>query len=219
MTPRSGEDARASLADDLQFARQLAAVATELALTYFQRGVVTQRKPDGSPVSEADVAVERRLRELISEQRPSDGVLGEELGETGSRERRWVLDPIDGTSNFVTRRPLWGTHIALEVEGEIVLGVITRPVLGASWWASRGAGAYRGAAGSERRLRVSGVNQLGESRVTLWTHQEDPAIARLGQRCRWVQPTLDSLLRVAEGELDALVDRSGAPWDLAPAVV
>ena len=215
MTLQSG----GSLGEELAFARRLAAVADELALEFFQRGVVTQRKPDGSPVSEADVAVERRLRQLISEQRPADGVQGEELGETGSRERRWVLDPIDGTSNFVARRPLWGTHIALEIEGEIVVGVITRPVLGASWWASRGAGAFRGAAGSERRLRVSGVNQLLESRVTLWTHSEDSSIERLSQNCRWQQPTLDSLLGVAEGELDALVDRSGAPWDIAPAVV
>jgi len=204
---------------DLEFARQLAAVASELALDYFRRGVATQLKPDGSPVSEADVEIERRLRQLICERHPGDGVLGEELGETGSRERRWVLDPIDGTSNFVAGRPLWGTHVALEVEGEIVVGVITRPVLGASWWASRGAGAFRGAAGSERRLRVSGVNQLVESRVTLWTHSEDPSVERLSQSCRWQQPTLDSLLGVAEGELDALVDRSGAPWDIAPAVV
>jgi histidinol-phosphatase len=130
-----------------------------------------------------------------------------------------VLDPIDGTSNFVARRPLWGTHVALEVEGEVQLGVITRPVLGTSWWASRGAGAFRGGAGGERRLRVSSVKQLAESRVTLWTHSEDSSVERLTQSCHWIHPTLDSLLRVAEGELDALVDRSGAPWDIAPAVV
>jgi histidinol-phosphatase len=208
--------------DDLEFARQLAAVASELALDYFRRGVATQLKPDGSPVSEADVEIERRLRQLIGEQRPSDGVLGEELGETGSRERRWVLDPIDGTSNFVAGRPLWGTHVALEVGGEIVVGVITRPVLGASWWASRRGGAHRSDAGpvpSTRRLQVSRVRELRESRVTLWTHQDDPTIDQLNQHCRWVHPNLDALLRVAEGELDALVDRSGKPWDLAPAVV
>jgi histidinol-phosphatase len=206
--------------NDLEFARQLAAVASELALDYFRRGVATQLKPDGSPVSEADVEIERRLRQLIGERHPGDGVLGEELGETGSRQRRWVLDPIDGTSNFVAGRPLWGTHVALEVEGEIVVGVITRPVLGASWWASRGQGAHRtdGDAGT-RRLQVSHVQELSTSRVTLWTHQDDPTIARLNQICRWVQPNLDALLRVAEGEMEALVDRSGKPWDLAPAVV
>jgi histidinol-phosphatase len=206
--------------DDLEFARQLAAVASELALEYFRRGVATQLKPDGSPVSEADVEIERRLRQLIRERQPGDGVLGEELGETGSRERRWVLDPIDGTSNFVAGRPLWGTHVALEIEGEIVVGVITRPVLGASWWASRGGGAHRAddSAGT-RQLQVSRVQALSESRVTLWTHQEDPTIDLLNQNCRWVHPNLDALLRVAEGELEALVDRSGKPWDLAPAVV
>jgi len=206
---------------ELAFARRLADVAAELALEYFRRGVSAQRKPDGSQVTEADVAVERQLRQLIAEERPLDGVLGEELGETGSSARRWVLDPIDGTSHFIAGRPAWGTHVALELEGEIVVGVITRPVLGTSWWASRGAGAHRSGSGSEpsTRLAVSRVSELRESRVTLWNHAEDPTVQRLKGHCRWIHPELDCLLRVAEGQLDALVDRSGKPWDLAPAVV
>jgi len=220
MTQESGGDAGASFAEDLAFARRLADVASALAIEYFRRGVAVRLKPDGSPVSEADVAVERRLRQLIAEQRPLDGVLGEELGETGSTTRRWVLDPIDGTSHFVAGRPHWGTHVALELEGEIVVGVITRPVLGTSWGASRGAGAHRsGSAPNTSRLAVSRVSELRESRVTLWTHAEDPTIQRLARHSRWIHPDLDCLLRVAEGELEALVDRSGKPWDLAPAVV
>ncbi|MEO8184077.1 MAG: inositol monophosphatase family protein [Deltaproteobacteria bacterium] len=228
MTGQTGAGAEASLAVDggfaveLAFARRLADVAAELALEYFRRGVSAQLKPDGSQVTEADVAVERRLRQLIAEERPLDGVLGEELGETGSTARRWVLDPIDGTSHFIAGRPAWGNHVALELEGEIVVGVITRPVLGTSWWASRGAGAHRSGSGSDpntRRLAVSRVSELRESRVTLWNHAEDPTVQRLKGHCRWIHPELDCLLRVAEGELDALVDRSGKPWDLAPAVV
>jgi histidinol-phosphatase len=223
MRPSSADPAeRSSLEADLGFARHLAAVASELALDYFRRGVAAQLKPDGSPVSEADVEVERRLRQLIAEQRPEDGILGEELGASGPTERRWILDPIDGTRNFVAGRPRWGTHVALELDGEIVVGVITRPVLGSSWWASRGGGAHRSdnsPSAAECRLAVSRVNELRAGRVTLWTHTLDTTIERLEQSCSWVEPTLDSLLRLAEGELDALVDRSGKPWDLAPAVV
>jgi histidinol-phosphatase len=112
--------------------------------------------------------------------------------------------------------------VALELDGEIVVGVITRPVLGSSWWASRGGGAHRSdnsPSAAECRLAVSRVNELRAGRVTLWTHTLDTTIERLEQSCSWVEPTLDSLLRLAEGELDALVDRSGKPWDLAPAVV
>lgn len=218
--PRS---APASIDDDLAFARHLAQVASELSLAHFRRGVVGKVKPDGSPVTDADVEVERRLRQLIAEHRPSDGVLGEELGESGSLERRWVIDPIDGTRNFLERRPLWGTHVALELQGEIVVGVITRPVLGSSWWARRGGGAYRAdspPSAGEQRLNVSSVGSLRSGRVALWMYEPDPVVERrVTRHCQCVEPTLDSLLRLAEGHLEALVDSSGRPWDLAPAVV
>jgi histidinol-phosphatase len=219
--PRPTPDA--SLDDDLTFARHLAQVASELSLQFFQRGVASKLKPDGSPVTDADVEVERVLRQLIAEQRPNDGVLGEELGQTGSLERRWVLDPIDGTRNFMEHRPLWGTHVALEVAGEIVVGVITRPVLGSSWWARRGGGAHRSdgpPSAGERRLSVSSVGSLQRGRVSLWMYDPNPALEqRVAQHCQCVEPSLDSLLRLAEGHLEALVDSSGRPWDVAPAVV
>lgn len=219
--PRGPADA--SLDDDLSFARHLARIASELSLEYFQRGVVGKVKPDGSPVTDADVEIERKLRQLIAEHRPGDGVLGEELGETGSLERRWVLDPIDGTRNFLEHRPLWGTHVALELAGEIVVGVITRPVLGSSWWARRGGGAHRTdspPSPGDRRLRVSSVDSLRRGRASLWMYEPDPAVEeRVTRHCQCVEPSLDSLLRLAEGHLEALVDSSGRPWDLAPAVV
>jgi histidinol-phosphatase len=127
-----------------------------------------------------------------------------------------VLDPIDGTSNFVAGRPLWGTHVALQVGGEIVVGVITRPVLGASWWASRGGGAHRADSApvpSTRRLQVSRVQQLRESRVTLWTHQDDPTIQSAEPELPLGPSQPGRAAATRGGELEALVDRSGKPWD------
>src|SRR5262249_5683638 len=128
---------------DLDIARQLAVLASEIALRYFQCGVSAETKRDGTPVTVADREVERALLQALTLFRPGDAALGEELGARGSSTRRWLLDPIDGTFNFVRGNSQWGTHIALEVEGHIILGVITRPAQGLIWWACRGCGAYR----------------------------------------------------------------------------
>jgi histidinol-phosphatase len=211
-----------SFSDDLALARQLAALASEVALDYFHRGVSTEYKPDGTPVSQADLEIERSLGDFLARRRPGDAVFGEELGARGHSSRRWLFDPIDGTSNFVAGSSQWGTHVALQYERQIVLGIITRPVLGLSWWACRGCGAYRSGAskGSDAvRLHVSTKSILMASRVTMWTHEDDPMVARLKQSAAWVEPDLDAILRLAEGELDAVIDRLGKPWDHAPAVV
>jgi len=207
---------------DVEFARYLAGVAAEMGLDLLRRGLVVESKPDGSPVSNADVAIERRLLELLAAQRPADAVLGEELGARGEGRRRWIIDPIDGTMNFVAGKPEWGNHIALEYDGRIVIGVITRPVLGQLCWASRGRGAYRvytAAPGAEVRLRVSDTQQLEGSRITLWAHAGDPLAERLRQKASWVQSDLNGILLLAAGEFDAVIDRTGKPWDHAPAVV
>jgi histidinol-phosphatase len=132
-----------SFSDDLALARQLAALASEVALDYFHRGVSTEYKQDGTLVSQADIEIERSLVDFLARRRPGDAVLGEELGALGDSSRRWLFDPIDGTSNFVAGSSQWGTHVALQDDRQIVLGIITRPVLGLSWWACRGCGAYR----------------------------------------------------------------------------
>jgi histidinol-phosphatase len=211
-----------SVSDDLALARQLTALASEIALDYFHRGVSTKYKLDGTPVSRADIEVERSLVDLLAQHRPGDAVLGEELGSAGESSRWWLIDPIDGTSNFVAGSSQWGTHVALQYEQQIVLGIITRPALGLSWWACRGCGAYRiGASESSEavRLHVSAKSILIESRVTMWTHKDDPRIARLKRSATWVEPDLDDILRLAEGEIEAVIDRQGKPWDHAPAVV
>lgn len=211
-----------SVSDDLALARQIAALASEMALDYFQRGAPMKYKPDGTPVTHADIEIERSLADILARRRPGDAILGEEFGAVGASSRRWLIDPIDGTSNFVAGSPQWGTHVALQYEQQIVLGVITRPALGLSWWACRGCGAYRSSAVESLdavRLQVSAKSILISSRVTMWTHEDDPLIARLKRSSTWVEPELDAILRLAEGELEAVVDRQGKPWDHAPAVV
>jgi histidinol-phosphatase len=211
-----------SVSDDLALARQLAALASELALDYFQRGAPTKYKPDGTPVSHADIEIERNLVDILARRRPGDAVLGEEFGALGDSSRRWLIDPIDGTSNFVAGSSQWGTHVALQYEQQIVLGIITRPVLGLSWWACRGCGAYRSGtleSSDAVRLHVSAKSILISSRVTMWTHEGDPMIARLKRSATWVEPDLDAILRLAEGEIEAVIDPQGKPWDHAPAVV
>ena len=208
--------------DDLELAHRLALVAGELALDYFRRGVGVTLKADGSAVSEADVEIERALRALLTRHRPDDAVLGEELGSSGSSSRRWLIDPIDGTSEFVVGRPEWGTHIALQQAGDVVLGVITRPVLGCVWWASRGRGAYRAGTGSQARpvrLQVSPATELRGSRVTAWADDRSATVVSLKENAVWVEPDLGAILRVAEGELEGVVDPSGKAWDHAPLVV
>jgi histidinol-phosphatase len=207
---------------ELAIARRLAVVASEIALHYFHRGVSADTKSDGTPVTVADREIEQTLVEALTRFRPEDAVLGEEFGARGASSRRWLLDPIDGTSNFVSGNSQWGTHVALELDEHIVLGVITRPARGLSWWACRGCGAYRSesAPGStDVRLHVSTQAELRASRVTVWTNEIDPMLDRLRRQAQWVEPSLDAILRLAEGGLEAVIDRSGKPWDHAPAVV
>jgi histidinol-phosphatase len=207
---------------ELVIAKQLAALASEIALHYFHRGVPADTKPDGTPVTVADREIEQALRDALTRFSPDDAILGEELGATGTSARRWLLDPIDGTSNFVAGNSQWGTHVALEVDERIVLGVITRPVQGLSWWAVRGGGAYRSdlaRRASDVRLRVSTRAELNASRVTVWTNAIGPIVERLRRQAKWVEPDLDAILRLAEGSLEAVIDPNGKAWDHAPLVV
>lgn len=143
------------LSSDLALALALGERASEVALPLFRRGVVSHQKPDGSLVTEADTEVERHLLALLGEQRPDDAVLSEESGCHGSSTRRWILDPIDGTSFFASGRESWGTHVALEQHGQLVLGLITRPVAGHWCWATRGGGRFVPASARAARRRSS----------------------------------------------------------------
>lgn len=218
--------------DDLHFALQLADEADIISLAGFRRSdLVVQTKPDLTPVTEADQAIERRLRELIADARPDDGVLGEEfdsLEPTGST-RRWVLDPIDGTKQFVRGLPSWGTLIALETTEDdgthARVGVVSAPALGARWWAARGYGAYKTdpASREPRKLRVSAVGHLADA---VMSYSGTKAWEEHG-RADGFQRLLDAVWRtraygdfwshmlVAEGAVDLSPEPELSRWDMA----
>lgn len=124
-------------------------------------------KADASHVTEADLATERAIRDLLAVERPDDGVFGEEFGITGDSRRRWVIDPIDGTANYLKGIPMWTTLIALEVDGIPRVGVVSHPAIGRRWWGATGLGAWTaGPDGELRSLSVSGVDAVSEASVS-----------------------------------------------------
>lgn len=155
---------------DLALAQRLADAADAITLTRFgAQDLQIDRKPDATPVTDADRAVESRIRELIGEVAPDDAVHGEEFADTGSGPRRWILDPIDGTKNFLRGVPVWATLIALTVDGAVDTAVVSAPALGRRWWAVRGYGAWTSDPqldDQSRRLTVSTVDQLVDASLS-----------------------------------------------------
>jgi histidinol-phosphatase len=201
---------------DLDLARRMGAVADEVALHYFDRDYQWGWKGDGSPVTEADLAVEEALLRMLAAERPDDHVLSEERGVIGGTgPRRWLLDPIDGTSYFLDGSGAWGSHIALEVDGEIVVGLISRPTLGRSWWAAKGAGAW---SSDEQRLEVTTTDSLEGARLAGYVRPGSRWRAEVARRATWLHST-SPILDLIEGRLDAILSEGGYPWDHAPAVV
>src|SRR3954465_15308418 len=133
------------LTDDLRLAHLLADDADSIAMSRFKSlDLHVTAKPDLTPVSDADTAAEQAIRRTLSRARPRDAVHGEEMADTGWGPRRWVIDPIDGTKNYVRGVPVWAALIALMINNEVVVGVVSAPALGRRWWASLGGGAYVG---------------------------------------------------------------------------
>ena len=178
------------LAADLALALELAALADDTARAELATGVRTETKPDGTPVTNVDLAVDRVLVDALRIARPDDAVLSEESGVHGDGARGWILDPIDGTFNLVRGHRHWGTHVALEVDGAIAVGVITRPMLDARWWATRGGGAYRtrrgGSAGTTGGVDAGGAGECAQ--IRLWNDDVDHA-TRLRARRSGPTPT------------------------------
>ncbi|HEY8548065.1 MAG TPA: inositol monophosphatase family protein [Acidimicrobiales bacterium] len=210
--------------DDVALALRLADEAASIALRHFAGGVTAETKGDGTPVTAADLDVERRLVDRLQTERPDDAILSEEAGRIGDGRRCWIIDPVDGTLNFVKGNDEWGTHVALEDDGKVVLGVITRPARRLRWWAARGLGAHREDRhdGTTTRLQVSKRDDLASSHVSVWSHQGDPVAGRLRAACVPVRPAIDNILQLVQGEIDAVAIIAGGmaePWDHAPAVV
>lgn len=218
------------LTDDLALALRLADTADAIALPRFRAADLhVTRKPDRTPVTDADIATEEALRALLAEQRPGDAVLGEEGGgEIATSGRSWVLDPIDGTKNFSRGMPVWGSLIALTVDGEAVVGVATAPALGRRWWAARGFGAWTSDAPGTppRAITVSGVGDIGDAYISTTDMRTFAEQGRLDRYLALVDAVWETrafgdfwqYCLVAEGVLDVAVDAAANPWDLAALV-
>lgn len=213
---------------ELAFALTLADRADAISLSRYQAlDLEITTKPDNSPVTDADKAVERAIIDAIATKYPSDGVVGEEFGSSGSKDRYWVIDPIDGTKNFVRGVPTWATLIALVENEEVVASVVSSPALYRRWYASADGGAFVVEGGSvkasptPRKLNVSKVSQLSDASITYSDFQG------WGERRSNFEKLLDSAWRtrglgdfwshmlVAEGAVDVAIEPSLALWDMA----
>ena len=208
------------MSSDLEFAAVLADIADELSLARFGAAdLQVETKPDLSPVTEADRAIEQALRERIATERPGDAVLGEEEGPSGTSGRRWILDPIDGTRNYSRGIPIFATQIALEIDGEVELGFISAPALARRWWAERGKGAYR----SDGPIHVSGVTRLVDATASIGGGRrtkvsEIERLVPLATRA-WHTRSFGDFwqhMLVAEGSVDVAIDPAVKIWDCAP---
>lgn len=212
--------------DDLRLAHLLADDADSLSTARFQAlDLHVMTKPDLSPVTDADRAVEESLRRTLSRTRSRDAVLGEEHGEEGAgAARRWIIDPIDGTKNFVRGVPVWATLIALEVEGEVVMGVVSAPALNRRWWAQKDGGAWTGKSLLRAtQCQVSDVSRIEDasfsySSMSGWEErgQLDDFLA-LSRRCWRTRAYGDfwSYMLVAEGAVDVAAEPELEVYDMA----
>ena len=212
-------------AADLQLARELADAADAITTARFGAAdLAVDTKPDLTPVSDADRAVEEAIRARLAVDRPDDAISGEEFGSGGSGPRRWVVDPIDGTKNFVRNVPVWATLIALLDGDDPVVGVVSAPALSRRWWAARGAGAWSTfAGGAPRRLAVSRVAALEDASLS---YASLGGWAEFGLRDAFVALTervwrsraygdFWSYMLLAEGAVDLAAEPELSLWDMA----
>jgi histidinol-phosphatase len=207
----------------LEAALEAARTAGAIALRYFRADVRVMRKADQTPVTQADHEAEAAIVERLRAAFPDIGFLGEEFGAQGDQSRRWIVDPIDGTKNFVRGIPFWATLLALEEDGEVTLGVAHSPATGELFWARRGQGAWADGA----PLRVSSVDDLGDA---LLVHSSLNLLRRLERGRRW-----DGFVRLVDrtdrqrgfgdyfgytfvlrGHAELMLEGDVKPWDIAP---
>ncbi len=217
-------------ADDLALALRLADAADAISLPRFGAADLrVDAKPDLTPVSDADLAVEAAIRDMLAGERPGDTVVGEEFGGDGSTAtgRRWVIDPIDGTKNFVRGVPVWATLIALLDGDDIVVGVVSAPALSRRWWAAVGGAAWtRFADAPPRRCAVSAVRTLSDASLSYsdlaeWQHSGRGAAFDIVLNECWrtrAYGDFYSYMLVAEGAVDIAAEPELSLWDVAALV-
>ncbi|MEV4431613.1 histidinol-phosphatase [Streptomyces sp. NPDC049555] len=219
--------------DDLRLAHVLADAADAATMDRFKAlDLKVDTKPDMTPVSEADKAAEELIRGQLQRARPRDAVLGEEFGSEGAGPRRWVIDPIDGTKNYVRGVPVWATLISLMVmeQGgyQPVVGLVSAPALGRRWWAAKGSGAFTGRSlTSASRLQVSRVERIDDasfaySSLSGWEERGMlPGFLNLTRDCWRTRGYGDfwPYMMVAEGSVDLCAEPELSLWDMAANVV
>jgi len=215
-----------SPADDLAVALAIAEEADRVSMDRFRaQDLEISTKPDRTPVTDADRAVEDIIRDALRDARPRDQILGEERGHSSGAEssREWVIDPIDGTSNFLRGMPIWATLIALTINGVPQVGVVSAPALDRRWWAALGHGAFMSEYGEQRELKVSTVSSLSDAVVTYnslpgWMGvgrgDQAVALASAAWRARAIGDFWGFML-VAEGAMDVCGEFDLQPYDIA----
>ncbi|MFT4282778.1 inositol monophosphatase family protein [Microbacterium sp.] len=216
------------LTSDLELALRIADAADAATMSRFDAADLSvETKADASPVTEADLAAERAIRELLASERPADGVFGEEYGTSGDASRQWIIDPIDGTANYLKGIPMWTTLIALAIDGVPRVGVASQPALGRRWWAATGLGAWTdGDSAGPRRLQVSNVSTVAESSISFQSISQWDEVGRADTlvrmsravwRDRGYGDTWPYML-LAEGRLEFVAEFGVKEYDIAALV-
>ncbi len=215
--------------DDLRFAHVLADDAdSQTTARYRAADLRIDLKSDASPVTDADRATEEAIRRTLSRARPRDAIVGEEFGSEGYSSRRWVIDPIDGTKNYVRGVPVWATLIALMVDDVVEAGVVSAPALNRRWWAARGTGAWTGRSlASAKRCHVSDISTLADASLSYsslsgWEQRGLlPAFLELSRVCGRTRAYGDfwSYMLLADGAVDIATEPELALHDMAALVV
>ncbi len=222
MATRTSAEATVDIAADLALALLMADAADAITMNRFESHTLQiDTKADLTPVTDADRSTEQALREMLLEHRPADAILGEEFGSTdSSNSRQWIVDPIDGTQNYLRGVPVWATLIALSIDGIPAVGVVSAPALARRWWAATGSGAWRRFGSQEAtQIKASQINTLPAASFSF----SDSIAWPEGQLNRLLQSTARqraygdfwSHMLVAEGAVDIAAEPALGTWDMA----